>query len=250
MPNSKKTTAKAALTRKNADLKSTVKAPAPQRKKPAATSVTSGKSVSKTARTATKTSGKATAPAGGSSASRTRRIAEIARAGAAKDKTKGRKSVRRNPGAGEIGSAQQPAAQPAAQARPSKTKRLSHKDLQTFRHELLAMRNRITGTIDALRQSSLTREDGIYHDEDLADAFDRLLSLERAGNNQEIIYKIDEALIAIEDGTYGVCESCGKLIQKPRLSALPFAKTCIECQSAQEGRRRRNAKVAPRRFVP
>jgi RNA polymerase-binding transcription factor DksA len=46
---------------------------------------------------------------------------------------------------------------------------------------------------------------------------------------------IDEALVRVQQGLYGICESCDKPIPKARLKALPDAKYCIECQIDYEG---------------
>ncbi|MBS7345788.1 MAG: TraR/DksA C4-type zinc finger protein [Caryophanon sp.] len=43
----------------------------------------------------------------------------------------------------------------------------------------------------------------------------------------EELEKIDEALAAIEAGTYGTCTQCGESIPYERLEALPTALTCI-----------------------
>jgi RNA polymerase-binding transcription factor DksA len=40
---------------------------------------------------------------------------------------------------------------------------------------------------------------------------------------------IREAIRRIAAGTYDVCRSCGRLIEPPRLSAVPTADTCISC---------------------
>jgi DnaK suppressor protein len=40
---------------------------------------------------------------------------------------------------------------------------------------------------------------------------------------------IDKALASIEDGTYGICEICGKPIEEDRLEANPGARTCKAC---------------------
>ncbi len=48
------------------------------------------------------------------------------------------------------------------------------------------------------------------------------------------IDQIDQALTKIEEGTYGICEDCGKPIAFERLEALPFATTCIECKKKRE----------------
>jgi DnaK suppressor protein len=35
-------------------------------------------------------------------------------------------------------------------------------------------------------------------------------------------------------GTYGICEDCGKAISAERLSFLPEATRCVSCQARQE----------------
>jgi len=40
---------------------------------------------------------------------------------------------------------------------------------------------------------------------------------------------IQAALNRIEDGTYGVCDSCGKEISEARLAAVPEATRCVDC---------------------
>lgn len=50
--------------------------------------------------------------------------------------------------------------------------------------------------------------------------------------------KIDEALKRLEDGGYGVCADCGQEISEARLSAVPFASLCIDCQEEQERQER------------
>jgi DnaK suppressor protein len=42
---------------------------------------------------------------------------------------------------------------------------------------------------------------------------------------------IDAALVRIEQGTYGVCASCGKDIPAARLEARPESIFCVECKS-------------------
>ncbi len=45
---------------------------------------------------------------------------------------------------------------------------------------------------------------------------------------------VEEALIRLREGTYGICAECGVEISGKRLQALPFAKLCVECQSRAE----------------
>jgi DnaK suppressor protein len=46
---------------------------------------------------------------------------------------------------------------------------------------------------------------------------------------REALFEIDLALKKINQGKYGICESCGKPISKRRLKFLPQARKCIKC---------------------
>lgn len=58
--------------------------------------------------------------------------------------------------------------------------------------------------------------------------YERLLPVEFALENR--LRNINLALKKIEEGTYGICEKCGKKIPKERLAAIPEANFCIKCQ--------------------
>lgn len=58
--------------------------------------------------------------------------------------------------------------------------------------------------------------------------------LKLRGREQKLLKKIDEAIARIEDGSYGVCESCGEQISIKRLEARPVTTLCIECKTRQE----------------
>ena len=49
---------------------------------------------------------------------------------------------------------------------------------------------------------------------------------------------IDAALSRINQGRYGLCMKCGKKIPAERLTAIPYAVLCIECQKGEERRNR------------
>jgi DnaK suppressor protein len=52
---------------------------------------------------------------------------------------------------------------------------------------------------------------------------------------------IEHALQKFEEGTYGLCDSCGKPIAPERLEALPQASLCVDCKAQQA----KNAKAKP-----
>lgn len=49
---------------------------------------------------------------------------------------------------------------------------------------------------------------------------------------------IDAALSRIQQGKYGLCMKCGKKIPTERLTAIPYAVLCIDCQKGEERRNR------------
>jgi len=51
---------------------------------------------------------------------------------------------------------------------------------------------------------------------------------------QAELKEIEEALNAIKDGTYGICEMCEEPINPERLKIKPFAKYCIDCREIIE----------------
>jgi DnaK suppressor protein len=54
------------------------------------------------------------------------------------------------------------------------------------------------------------------------------------GREKAFLDKIDKALIKIEDGTFGMCESCEEEISQKRLEARPETTLCIRCKEDQE----------------
>ena len=44
---------------------------------------------------------------------------------------------------------------------------------------------------------------------------------------------IEEALVRVKQGTYGVCVTCGQLISKARLDAVPWTHRCRNCKDKQ-----------------
>jgi DnaK suppressor protein len=55
--------------------------------------------------------------------------------------------------------------------------------------------------------------------------------LNRVGTARELdamLRDVDRALQKIEEGTYGICDRCGRLIPEERLDARPWSVLCVE----------------------
>lgn len=61
--------------------------------------------------------------------------------------------------------------------------------------------------------------------------------LQLANGHQRELLEIRNALDRMHRGVYGVCESCESTVGLERLKHLPYARLCVDCQSAIEGAR-------------
>ncbi len=88
--------------------------------------------------------------------------------------------------------------------------------------------------------SGLMRDSGDGAGQDQADVgastFERDHELTVLNSERDKLAQIDRALRRIEDGTYGICESCGEPIGKMRLMAFPRATLCMTCKQREERR--------------
>lgn len=70
--------------------------------------------------------------------------------------------------------------------------------------------------------------------EDGADTLERESLSQLAGRQQKFIINLENALVRIKNGTYGVCVDTGKLIAKERLKAVPHTMHSIEAKLAKK----------------
>jgi DnaK suppressor protein len=108
--------------------------------------------------------------------------------------------------------------------------------LEEEREELRRQAAEIEESSLGTPQSELTGE--VSFDEEYADAgtatFERERDLSLSNNIKDLGDKIERALERIDEGTYGLCERCGKPIEKARIKALPYASLCIKDKQAEE----------------
>ena len=71
---------------------------------------------------------------------------------------------------------------------------------------------------------------------------DRNFLLRIRDRERKLIGKIEEALGRIEDGSFGICESCGEEIGEERLVARPVTTLCFDCKKRQEAMERARGK--------
>ena len=88
--------------------------------------------------------------------------------------------------------------------------------------------------------NGLMKDSGDGAGQDQADvgatSFERDHELTVVNSERDKLLQIERALARIENGTYGVCESCGQPVGKMRLMAFPRATLCMTCKTREERR--------------
>lgn len=69
--------------------------------------------------------------------------------------------------------------------------------------------------------------------EDGSDTLSREETAQLAGRQEKFIKHLEDALIRIENKTYGICRATGNLIRKERLMLVPHATLSIAAKEAQ-----------------
>ena len=60
------------------------------------------------------------------------------------------------------------------------------------------------------------------------------IALKLKQTDAKILQAIDEALMRIEKGSFGICKDCGEPIAEARLNAIPWTRVCITCKEKQK----------------
>lgn len=120
---------------------------------------------------------------------------------------------------------------------PKKTAATGRKKfLAKMREQLGEMKTKLLSELDSeLRAEREGNKDEGMDTYDLAsEERDREINFILSDRERIKIKQVDDALDRLDDGTYGVCESCGLEIAEERLQALPFTRLCRDCQQEQE----------------
>jgi DnaK suppressor protein len=111
------------------------------------------------------------------------------------------------------------------------------KKLEEMRNLLLKMKE---DALEEIKKALKTGADAVSKEpggdmyDQASNERERELQLLLGDREREKIRNIDEALIRLEEGEYGICEECEEDIPIGRLKAMPFARLCVKCKSDLE----------------
>jgi DnaK suppressor protein len=122
---------------------------------------------------------------------------------------------------------------------------LPKKDADDLRERLLTEKAELESQLATLEENTFaaTQSDmsgEVAFDDETADAgtatFERERDLSIENNIRDLLAKIDRALQRMDAGTFGICDRCGKPIEKARVKALPYVDLCIKDAQARSRR--------------
>lgn len=123
----------------------------------------------------------------------------------------------------------------------SEKTRYSDDELKEFKELILKKLEDANIDLELLKSSLSLKDD--HGTDDTGRAFNMIengsetLSREEMANlamrQEKFIQNLNNALIRIENKTYGICRATGKLIRKERLRLVPHATLSIEAKNAQ-----------------
>ncbi|HVM95217.1 MAG TPA: TraR/DksA family transcriptional regulator [Candidatus Acidoferrales bacterium] len=108
--------------------------------------------------------------------------------------------------------------------------------LKSTREKLLEMKRQVLHEMNEdLRQGRESgKEEGMDTYDLASEERDREISFILTDREREKLQGIQDAIDRIDDGSYGICESCESEIAEGRLAALPFTRMCVACQAEHE----------------
>tara|TARA_B100000482_G_scaffold191125_1_gene175620 strand:- start:675 stop:1058 length:384 start_codon:yes stop_codon:yes gene_type:complete len=123
----------------------------------------------------------------------------------------------------------------------SKKNRYTDKDLERFKKLILQKIDQAKQDLDLLKSSYMNDSDNGTDDtsptfkafEEGSETMSKEANTQLALRQEKFIRDLKNALIRIENKTYGVCRVTGKLIKKKRLMVVPHATLSIEAKNMQ-----------------
>ena len=115
----------------------------------------------------------------------------------------------------------------------------STKELDEFKSLIINKRNKVINELEESRKRADEARNNnsvnAIYSSHMADASTDQEEMEKSyywmDREKKFIIYLNRALEMIEDGSFGICKTCGKLINKERLEEVPHTSSCFNCKS-------------------
>ncbi len=131
--------------------------------------------------------------------------------------------------------------------------------VEKLKRKLINQSKRIEETIQSMERNREAEQENNYptelsnYDNHPAEIASELYELEHnlslREHQERMLMQTREALKRIENGSYGICASCGKEITTERLEALPTAEMCKDCEDERNENVKKKWETPPNRSL-
>jgi len=118
---------------------------------------------------------------------------------------------------------------------------INPQEIERYREILLDKRESLAGQVENLVKEAAsssaateTSKSPLEQGENAADTYEQDFAFITMESEEDLLRKIEQALLRIKEGTFGTCDECAKDIHPERLEALPSAALCKNCQELEE----------------
>ena len=121
----------------------------------------------------------------------------------------------------------------------TKNKKWNKKELAKFKTIILVKRNTVEKELESSREKAdeVLKNNSVnaIYSSHMADAGTDQQEMEKnyymMDRENKFLQYLNRALEMIQDGTFGICVTCGQLISKERLLEVPHTTSCFECKT-------------------
>ena len=121
----------------------------------------------------------------------------------------------------------------------NKKKKWTEKELKEFRTLILEKRKVVADDLAVAKEKAdeVLKSNSVnaIYSSHIADAGSDQQEMEKnyymMNRENTFLQYLNRALDMLEEGTFGICTSCGKLINKERLMEVPHTSSCFDCKS-------------------
>jgi RNA polymerase-binding protein DksA len=118
-------------------------------------------------------------------------------------------------------------------------KKWNKKELANFKTIILVKRNTVEKELESSREKAdeVLKNNSVnaIYSSHMADARTDQQEMEKnyymMDRENKFLQYLNRALEMIQDGTFGICVTCGQLISKERLLEVPHTTSCFECKT-------------------
>jgi len=118
----------------------------------------------------------------------------------------------------------------------AKAVRMSKKDMEKFRRLLEEKKASLSSDLAKTRSAEVETSD--ESTQDIADkavsSYTREFLYSLTDGERSTLLQIDDAIGRIDDACFGLCINCGRPMAEKRLTAVPWAPYCVDCQELAE----------------